>query len=441
MYLPLGTNLLKAWDISHIQPDKRVAPSASVEARKIKRGIARRHLEHLCRYEEELFKRVDHDAVDAIYNQLGLPMPMPVKAMDKEKRNKGTDAVTESQHNADYEMIQLARSRFHPVKEIREQAAANLVLIERQEIEKWKKNAADWGTATAYCDVLGTTDVNDSEWTGDDLVDNSNDTSDADSEWPDDDDSDEKEEEEEEDQAQWVEDECSRDEAEDQQIASSETHQATDDKPYECATCDLFSGFTTPPPSEMSSPPSSRIFAMGKPISDTVCSGNSQEDPSEKSSHATNELAMVLNDKRILVVYLDSIEKGIKEARKTKAEKNIEREKARQYYAGPLQRPKQARGQGRRREREERQGPAEEEKPLRWFEYEKTHIYNDLSSQWELTVERRGRNYRLARETSTEAPDRTKEKTRTLGLGVGNEDWDTDTVPDWAGASGPGWFD
>ncbi|ROV87961.1 hypothetical protein VMCG_10667 [Cytospora schulzeri] len=439
MYHPLGANLLKAWDISHIQPDKRVASSASVEARKIKCSIAKRHLECLCRYEEKLLSRVDQDVVNAIYNQRGMPVPVPIEDRDKDKdkdkeeggRNNGTGTLR--QHDADYQTIQSARSRFHPVKEVREQAATNLMMMEMQEIEKWNKDAANWGTATAYRDIGGTTYFNEGERTDNNPAGNSNDILDTDLEW-----SYAKDDEEEEYQAQWVEGESTRDK-EDQQITTSESEQDTDDTLSKCSTCDFLLRLPNMPPSEMSRPPTSPNPAKREPICDTVYQGTGQEEHSKTYFHATNDLVMVLDDKSILSVYLDSIEEGIKEARKNRTERKSDREKARKYCAGPIWRPRKAREQNRQQEPEERRGPAEEESSLRWFEYEKMHLYNGLSGQWELTVERRGRDYGLTRAADTETQDCTEEKTKDLS--VGNQDWNTDTMPDWAGATRSGWFD
>lgn len=443
MYLPLGVNLLKAWDVPRIQPDKRVAPSASEEARKIKRGITKRHLESLCRYEEDLFHRVDRGSVEAIYNISGLPVPVEAKEEDKKGKNKDTATGTGTlrKHDADYKTIQSARSRFHPVKTVREQAAANLVLVEKQEIEEWRKVAANWETTTAYCDIMDPEESYLSGWTED----SSNGNSDTDSEWWDSEDDEVEEDDDEQDEhAQWEDSFSSGDETEGQQISSTEHHGAENFRHSDCAACDLLVGLPTSAPSEMSHPTLAHSFAKAELISDTVCSNTDQESPSEEPPHrkpplATEELAMVLNDKMILNVYLSKVEEGIKEARKTKAEKNADREKARQYYAGPTERPGQLQGWDRLREREEGQGPIVGEKPLRWFEYENLHIYNELSGKWELTVERRGRNYRLTRASDTETLDCTKEEMKTLG--VGNQDWLTDTVPEWVGATGSGWFD
>lgn len=143
-----------------IPPNERVASAVSEEARRIKHGTTRRHLESLCRYEEELFNRVDSDAVEDIYNRLGLqmpsplsmPQPQPAKAMDEENSN---DTGTVRKRDADYKTIQSARSIFHPVKDVREQALANLVLLDEQEMDRLKQYTADWGATITDCDIVG----------------------------------------------------------------------------------------------------------------------------------------------------------------------------------------------------------------------------------------------------------------------------------------------
>ncbi|KUI62807.1 hypothetical protein VP1G_09920 [Cytospora mali] len=433
MYIPLGVNFLNAWNVPQIQPDRRVASPASHETRKIKRGITKRYLKALCCYEEELLKQVNHNIVETFYNQLGLPMaqPKPVNAENKdqdedkdEERGNVTGAGTVSEHNADYRTIQLARSRFHPVKEVREQAAANLVIMDRQEMEEWMENTANWAATAENCDNTGNNVVPMRRWMdNNNSVDNSDGNSGADSEWPDD----------YEDQAQWDESDSSGIETEDEEIASSEDHQDQDYKPHDCADCSIHFSLPSPLPSELESPPTSSVtLSKREPTPTTEYSSTGQEESDKRVSTVIENLAMVLNDKRILTVYLAGIEEGIKEARKIKAGKGADRGKA-------GQRPTKAQRQNGKREREDNQKLSEEEEPLRWFEFEKIHVYDESSGQWALTVERRGRNYRLARASDTGALDRMTEKIKNLG--IGNQDWNTGTVPEWADATGSGWFD
>lgn len=432
MYLPLEVNPFKTWYIHRIGPDKRVAPSASEEARKVKRGIARRHLKSLGRFEEELLQDVGTEAVDAIYNRLGLsvpesvPEPETVEDGNKKEANNFRASVTGTmrQNGVDYKTIQLARSRFHPVESVREQAAANLVLVEQQEAEEWKKNAANWGTTTTYCDIMDSEEAYLSGWTDDDPFYESDDSWDTDLEWSDvEKDEDDNEDDE---NARWEETKSPWVEEEDQaQLAGSEYHSAVDIKPSDYAVCDPFVGFPTPtpPPPEIFSPPSSHNLSRS----------------SKTPSNAADELVMVLNDKIILNAYLSNLEEGIREARKTKPEKDADRRRASQYYSGPKKRPGQTQGWETQREREGGREHAEGETSLRWYEYEDMHIYNESSGQWELTVERRGRNYRLARASDTKTLNSTKGRTEDSTLG--NQDWNTDMVPNWTGATGSGWFD
>ncbi|KUI63908.1 hypothetical protein VM1G_10731 [Cytospora mali] len=427
MYTPLGVNFLNAWNVPQIQPDKRVASPASHETRKIKRGITKRYLKALCCYEEELLKQVNHDIVETLYNQLGLPMarPKPMNAGNKDKdedKERGNVTGTVSEHNTDYRTIQLARSRFHPVKEVREQAAANLVIMDRQEVEEWMENTANWaGTAENY-ENTGTNGVSMRRWTdNNNLVDNSNINSGADSDWPDD----------YEGQAQWDESDSSGIETKDEEIASSEDHQDEDYKPHDCADCSINFSLPSALPSEMESPTSSVTLSKRESTPTTEYSSTGQEGSDKRVSTVIESLAMVLNDKKILTVYLAGIEEGIKEARKIKTGKGAGRGKA-------VQRATKAQRHNGNWEREDNQKLSEEEEPLRWFEFEKMHVYDESSGQWALTVERRGRNYRLARASDIVTLDRMTEKIKSLV--IGNQDWNTGTVPEWATATGPGWF-
>lgn len=410
MYIPLGVDLHKVWDVPRVQPDSRLAPSASIEARKIKRGITRMHLESLRRYEKELLQRFDRNSVEVIYNRSGLPMPVEPKDENRKGGNKdiATNTGTLRKHDADYKAIQSARSRFHPVKAVREQAAANLVLLEKQEMEEWKRKAEDWVTTTVYSDTCSDMDAEGScrgGWTDD----NSDDLSDTDSAWSDvDDDRDSDDDDDKNDEhAQWEKGISSGDETEDLKIANSESHGAVNLEPSEHAACDLLVGLPAPTQSETTSPRLAHSLARHELISDTRNSSTDQEKSIEDHSHAAEKLAFLLNDKRMLNVYLSKLEEGIKEAWKSKAQRDTDRENARQYYAGPTKRPEQARRWDRQWEPEEGQRPAGEEMPLRWFECESMHIYNELSGQWEVTVERRGRDYRLARASDTETLART----------------------------------
>ncbi|KAK7731503.1 hypothetical protein SLS53_008742 [Cytospora paraplurivora] len=433
MYLPLGVDFLKAWDVQRFLPDKKVASSASEEARRIKRNIARRHLETICRHEEDLLGRVDGDFVDDIYNQLGLPMPMlqPRSTRAKDKGTHDTGAVRD--RGADYKAIQLVRSKFHPARTAREQALADLAQLEKQEIEKWMKNVADWGQPASDC---GVTRVERAPL--DDGMDKNPDAkSDTDYEWPDDDGR----------QAQWGgsdesdesdESDPRADEAESHQIDGSEGNRTADDIQFECPACDFTSGIPTPPSSAASTPPPSPIICKRELTTDTKRSSKDLDKPSPSPPNITQELAVLLNDKKLLTVYLAGIDEGIKEARKSKAEKDAIREKALQCHTSPIQRPTRAQGQDGKRAREQSR-ELEEEKPLRWFEYEKMHIYDESSGKWELTMERRGRCYKLDRASDTETLDGMEAKPEELR--VGTQDWSTERVPDWAGATGSGWYD
>lgn len=260
----------------------------------------------------------------------------------------------------------------------------------------------------------------------DSWYDNSGDNSDADAEWP----------VHNEHQTRWEESDMSGYEAEGQQMDDSGNLQAVEGDLSDEIDCQFCLSHLTPL-LETSSPQSSPTFSECEPTFEAEYSGTDQEGPSKKPSPAIEQLAMVLNDKKLLEVYLAGIDERIKEARRTKARKNADRKATGQYYAGSTQRSKRARGQNGKREWEQSQELVEE-KRLRWFEYEKMHVYDESSGKWELTVERRGWSYRLARASDTEPLDQTRGNTKKPV--VGNEDWATYTVPNWAVATGPGWF-
>ena len=397
MYHPLGVHFLQTWNVPWIQPDERVAASATEEARKVKRDIARRHLASLCHHEEELLKLVDRDVVRDIYSQLGLemPTPMPVPGQAEEGENSKCIDVLGG-HDADYETVLLARSRFHPDQKVREEAVTSLALLGRQDMEEWKTTAADWGATAADCGVISTEET----------PTNSGDNLDIDSDWVDN----------QEQQCQWQDSALpeNEDETESQQSIGCEEDQVADDELSACFVRERHPDLPTPPPSEMFSAPSSPTSSLRN---DAL--------PDMATHCAIEELTTVLNDKKVLTIYLASIDEGIRRVRKTKAEKDADKEMASQLYARPVQ-------------RERRQGPAGEE-ALSWFEYEKMHLYDDASGMWQLTVERRGRDYLLARASDPETLSPTKRPSKTPA--ADNMDWNMGAAPAWAGVSSSGWFD
>lgn len=407
MYRPLGVDLSRRWTIPWIQPDERVAASATEEARKIKREIARKHLEDLCRHEQALFKLVDREAAEDIYSRLNLEMPTqtppPVSSDSSQDGDRGdsNNCSPPTTHDADHELVLLARSKFHPDQSAREQAAEGLVLIDKQKIEEWTNTAANCNTVDT--EVTAT---------------NSDDNPDAAFDWFID----------YEQQTQWEDSTLAENKEDDQWDDEPEEYSATDHDLYACIACEPHSDLPTPPPSEMSSVPSSPTLSMNMPSHDTRCPDSDTEEASKAASHPIDELAMVLNDKKALTTYLAGIDEGITKARRTKAEKAADREKFRQRYARPAQR---WRGPGQQ---------LAEDKALPWFEFEKMHLYDEASGEWELTVERQGQDYMLARASDVESLDQTT-KDMPRKPAVEDLDWNTDTVPSWTSATGSGWFD
>ncbi|KAL1860293.1 hypothetical protein Daus18300_009348 [Diaporthe australafricana] len=315
MYVPLGVQA-QFWFAPRLETDNRSGPSPSVQALKLVRETNKKHLRFLAQHEQKLLQHIDPDDANDVYAQYGMKRPEPGDDPCPDSSNKDDEPY----RRGDLEPITVVglRSHHHPVPEVRAQAFAtwkemkahyydNQPQAATQATSSWVVQTDD---AFSEAGTWTTQEASTSDW----QTDWSAPDSCSASEWGDDDL-----------HRAWSDSEDDAESSDGNQFGQVPALPGSEDWPAE---------LPTPPVSEICSPPSSPVLSDGQPtpaifVSDPDPSTNSLASKGLRLS-AREELAQVLNDRRIMETCLDVIVKRIKNSSMTKADK--EKEKAAQRY-------------------------------------------------------------------------------------------------------------
>ncbi|KKY29282.1 hypothetical protein UCDDA912_g10797 [Diaporthe ampelina] len=341
MYVPLRVEA-HFWFRPRTELDSRLKPSPSIQALKVVRDTNRKHLKFIAQHEEKLLQRIDPEYVNHIYMQFGLSPPEPD---DYSYSDSGNEDV-EPYRRGDLEPITVVglRSHHHPIAQVRAEALATWQSMRKH----YYDNLQPAGVGSSSCVVQNGNALSEAgiwinqETTGSEEPTESSTSpslsssaSDCDNEYAGGD-------------IQW------------DMHGSIWSDGEGDTDSLDEHRSDLFPALSegdhwltelpTPPPSDTHSPAPSPVLAEGQlaPTAGTCDPNPSTGYPaSVVSDLVAEELSQVLNDKRILEVFLDGIVKRIKESYMSRSEKEAEKAVEHQGYRITHRKGQKPPGEGR----------------------------------------------------------------------------------------------
>ncbi|KAI3394901.1 hypothetical protein diail_2072 [Diaporthe ilicicola] len=326
MYVPLGVQP-QFWFTPRMDLDSRLGPSPSIQALKVVRETNKKHIRFLVQHEQKLLQQIDPEEANHIYMQFGLERFEQGEHPSFHPSNKDG----ESGRRGDLWPITVVglRSYHHPVAEIRSQSLATWHEMRAQyyadQGQLTNEDTSGWVVHANDAVSEAGTWTTQGDSTGDWVIERTG--SDSCSEWGDDD------------FISWSDDEGDADSSDEERSDPVLAHPSSDHCP---------SDIPTPPRSDTCSPPPSPALSNSQLVSNIgVSDPNTPADSSIRKVSglsASEELAQVLSDRKILETFLDGIVKRIvkriKESSMSKAEREAEKADERQK-----QRPNRPRGQ------------------------------------------------------------------------------------------------
>lgn len=350
MYVPLRVEAW-FWFRPRMELDSRLSPSPSIQALRIVRDTNKKHLGFIAQQEKKLLQQIDPEDASQIYMQFGLNQPEP----GEDPLSKSSDEDVESYRIDDLLPITIVglRSHHHPVAQIRAQALETWRTM-KEDFYKNQQQAAD--SASSSWVVQNDNAFSEAAvWTvqeipdGEDLLDSSisasgsASASDCDKEYAGDDDHDDEDD-------PWGFRGSNWSDGEDETNSLGE--QCSGLFPELPGGDHRLSGLPTPPPSDKASPPASPVLPESQPepvagSSDQVPSTNNSSVTDDSGLGAREELSQVLNDRKIMEVFLERIVKRIKESYMSRSEKEAEKAYESQKNRVSRQKSQKPRGEER----------------------------------------------------------------------------------------------